>query len=175
MENLILLLATAFLFRRTEETPKRIAVSTCGCTANLPARPITQKIEDEAGNPVYIGQAKEGGCTYGFATVELEQVIYDRAEAEQALFLFMEDMHPSFNIEYTTGLVHGYSHPHSDAVWGMTDYWQDADGVDWKVKGWTDGRIMTVLYVKGIGSLSFAQQDAFLDSFQFNPAQKLVQ
>ncbi|MDB5196408.1 MAG: hypothetical protein JWP88_779 [Flaviaesturariibacter sp.] len=175
MENLILLLASAFLFRRTEHVPKRIAVTSCGCTAELPSTPLTQKLEDEKGNTVFIGHAKEDSCTYGFATVELEHVIYDRAQAEQALFLFMEDMHPSFDIEYTTGLLHGYSHPHSDAVWGMTDYWQDADGIDWKVKGWTDGRILTVLYVKGIGSMSLAKQDSFLNSFQFNPTQKLVQ
>lgn len=175
MENLILLLASAFLFRRAELPSKRMAVTTCGHTAELPASPLTKKLRDEKGNPVYVGQAKDGAATYGFATVELERNIYDRSQAEQALFLFMEDMHPSFDIQYTTGLSHGYTHPQSDVIWGMTDYWQDADGIDWKVKGWTDGRILTVLYVKDIGAVSFAQQDAFLNSFQFNPAQKLVQ
>jgi hypothetical protein len=175
MENLILLLATAFLFRREERTPKVIALSSCGRTATLPVSPVTRHCKDEKGNTVYVGQAKEGAVVYGFATVELSQILYARKEAEQALFLFMEDMLPSFNIAYTAGLIHGYNHPHSAAVWGMTEYWQDLEGTDWKVKGWTDGRVMTVLYVKGIGYSSIDQQEAYLNSFQFNPSQKLVQ
>lgn len=163
------------MFRRREQREKIFEVSSCGCTARLPAQPLTKKLRDEKGNPVYVGQAKEQHVTYGFATVELEQHLYNREEAEQTLFLFMEAMHPSFNIEYTTALTHGYTHPHSPHVWGMTDYWQDKDGQDWKVKGWTDGRIMTVLYVKNIGGVSFERQDAFLNSFQFHTSQKLVQ
>jgi hypothetical protein len=175
MENLILFLATAFLFRRPELAPRKVPVSSCGRTAQLPSTPLTRTFCDDTGNPVYVGQAGEGPCLYGFATVELQTVIHDRSRAEQALFLFMEDMHDSFSIAHTTGLEHGYHHRHSSEVWGMTDYWQDSDGVDWKVKGWTDGRVMTVLYVKNIGAGVLAQTEAFLDSFQFNPTEKLEQ
>lgn len=73
----------------------------------------TKTLRDEKGNPVYVGQAKEQHATYGFATVELEQHLYNREEAEQALFLFLEAMHPSFNIENTMALSHGYTHPYT--------------------------------------------------------------
>lgn len=175
MENLILLLTSSFLFRAAEKKAALTTVSSCGYTALLPAKPVTKRLEDEHGNKVYVGQTNEDGVTYGFATVELDRILNSRCKAEQALFLFMEDMHASFGIAFTTGLQHGYSHPHSDAVWGMTDYWQDTQGIDWKVKGWTDGRVMTVLYIKDLANAGMAQQEAFLNSFQFNPSQKLVQ
>jgi hypothetical protein len=50
----------------------------------------------------------------------------------------------------------------------MVDYWQDEEGLDWKVKGYTDGRIIAVLYVKNINDISVEKQDKFLDSFCFS-------
>jgi hypothetical protein len=50
----------------------------------------------------------------------------------------------------------------------VVDYWQDEDEMDWKVKGYTDGQIIAVLYVKNINQSTVEQQDLFLDSFSMD-------
>jgi hypothetical protein len=52
-------------------------------------------------------------------------------------------------------------------VRSYSDYWQDADGIDWKAKGWTNGQTLAVLYVKNINEVPVERQDFFLDSFEF--------
>ena len=54
---------------------------------------------------------------------------------------------------------------HGDDCIRLVDYWQDEDSVDWKVKGYTDGHTIAVLYVKNINEISVEKQDEFLDSF----------
>ena len=49
-------------------------------------------------------------------------------------------------------------------------YWQDCSKKDWKVKGYTDGKTLAVLYVKNIGHVDVKKQDLFLDSFHFGQA-----
>jgi hypothetical protein len=49
----------------------------------------------------------------------------------------------------------------------VVDYWQDADRRDWKVKGWTDGASLAVLYIKNIGSVPVLQEEKFLNGRLF--------
>jgi len=55
----------------------------------------------------------------------------------------------------------------SEATRTVVDYWQDCNKKDWKVKGYTDGKTLAVLYVKNIGHVDVKKQDLFLDSFHF--------
>ena len=52
----------------------------------------------------------------------------------------------------------------------MLEYWQDDEGNDWKVKGWTNGRFMALLYVKNFTEESIKEVDEFLNSFRFRKA-----
>jgi hypothetical protein len=47
----------------------------------------------------------------------------------------------------------------------LTDYWQDSQGVDYKVKGYTNGRVLAILFVRNISQLDVSLQDQYLDSF----------
>ena len=49
----------------------------------------------------------------------------------------------------------------------LTDFWQDEEGVDWEVKGYTNGKYVAVLYVRNISEATSHQQEAFLNSFSF--------
>ena len=82
------------------------------------------------------------------------------------LFAYMHKLKGPFYIFHNVG-------SEKSADWNQTgtstlvDYWQDAVGVDCKVKGYTNGRILAVLYVKNISEAEVSRQELFLDSFHF--------
>ncbi|RYY96651.1 MAG: hypothetical protein EOO11_12960 [Chitinophagaceae bacterium] len=176
MENLIQRLATALFgaSAAASREPRLFAACTQGSRISFYRAPFVHHFYNEQGDEVYTGQSLENKVTYGFITCRLAQPLSDLMLAEQRLFLFMESLHPHFDIECTTGLDHGLQHPVYPDVVGMTEYWQDSTGYDWKVQAWTDGSLLSVTYVRNISITDFRRQDAFLDSFAFAPAHKLA-
>lgn len=176
MTHLFSSLASA-LFGRfgSRETKSRLfRCSSDGATVQLHKAPWVHQSYDAEGNEIFTGQSLDNKAVYGFVTCRLAHPLSDRTVAEQRLFLFMEDLHPHFDIECSTGLDHGLEHPRSYDAVGMSEYWQDAAGNDWKVVGWTDGTLMTVLYIRNISIIDFRRQEAYFASFQFAPARKLA-
>ncbi|MGE5519224.1 MAG: hypothetical protein ACM3VS_04780 [Candidatus Dadabacteria bacterium] len=55
-----------------------------------------------------------------------------------------------------------------DDVSEFVDYWQDEEGKDWKVKAYTNGRVISILYVKNIGNTSVKDHDKFLNGLRFS-------
>lgn len=173
MFNLLSMLASVVADRLQPSTPKQYNICAEGTKVSLTKAPFVRHLTNEAGDDVFTGESVEDNVTYGFITARLKNPVSDSVVAEQKLFLFLEELHPSFDIAYTTGLDHGFTHEtYSEAI-GMTDYWQDAEGKDWKVQAWTDGALIAVLYVKNINEAPFQKQDAFLKSVEFS-VQKLA-
>jgi len=91
---------------------------------------------------------------------------YSLDTATGMLSSYMEKLKGPFAVFHSAGAA-------TEADWNSTDssslvdYWQDASGADWKVKGYTNGRFLAVLYVSNINEADSARQDQFLDSFHF--------
>jgi hypothetical protein len=176
MENLFSAIASLLFGNTSAFSNKPLTYCCCalGSTLQFHKAPYVHQSYNACGDEFFTGQSVEGSVTYGFVTCRLMKPVSDLVIAEQRLFLFMESLHEHFDIEVTTGLDHGLPfHGDADAI-GMTEYWQDASGKDWKVCGWTDGALMAVTYVRDISITDFRRQDAFLNSFRFAPSRKLV-
>ena len=123
--------------------------------------------EIENGDHLYMSSFTRGPVTYGFVLMELKEKSKTLPEAEYLLGDLMLDLKKASDIQHSYGLERGIVHPVSISVNGITDYWQDHEGIDWKIKGWTDGNCMAVLYVKNINCASVKKQDFFLDCIRF--------
>lgn len=92
---------------------------------------------------------------------------YTLKDAENMLTAYLDKLRGPFYILHNTGIQ-------DDADWNsessitLIDYWQDGHKRDWKVKGYTNGKVLAVLYVKNIGNADVRKQDHFLDCFHFN-------
>jgi len=75
----------------------------------------------------------------------------------------------AFFILHNTGLANACDWNHHSSV-TLTDYWQDSDQQDWKIKAYTNGKAIAILYVKNIGHVEVKKQDLFLDGFLFRAA-----
>lgn len=170
MENLIFLLATSFLFRLAPTRKvKNQPIGTTGCSVLQASDELLDSSFTNSGDQLYFHQFREGLVSYGMICVHLEKQ-YSLDEAEVLLGSYINKLKRPFYILHNTGLQ-------EDADWNseesrtMVDYWQDSQKKDWKVKGYTNGRILSVLYVKNIGQADVKNQDFFLDSFHFSANQ----
>ena len=170
MENLLFFLATSFAIRRLSgpRKLKNCFIGDTGCSALLFAG--SESIDHTTtrmGDDLYYHEYSEKKVTYGIICISLNKV-YQLNAAENLLSVYMNKLRGPFRVDHHTGL-------NKDEDWNqvstasLTDYWQDRNKNDWKVKGYTNGRYMAVLYVRNIGLVDVNKQDLFLDSFHFGP------
>lgn len=167
MENLLLLLATTMLLRRpeTENRFQRYFIDTTGCSLQFPSDfSSLDKSRTADGDTLYFKECSDGEALYGMILINQADTTDD---ADGLLFEFMLSLHDSFSIKHQTGLKFEGVDTANGYIRSYSDFWQDADGTDWKAKGYTDGRSLVVLYVKNINEVPVERQDFFLDSFEF--------
>lgn len=167
MENLILFLATSFLFRlSSNRNVKNQLIGNTGCSALIASEEALESSKTASGDNLYFHEFKEKNVTYGMICVHMNHDC-SLEEAEELLRSYINTLRGPFYILHNTGI-------HEDADWNsetsktIVDYWQDCQRRDWKVKGYTNGRTLAVLYVKNIGHVDVKKQDLFLDSFHFS-------
>ena len=123
------------------------------------------RVQTKTGDLVYVNECKENDVTFGFISVHLKHRYSSLNEAEKVLVEFMQQLQPTFAVQYTTG-PHFEPQPDASKI-ALVDYWQDVEKRDWKVKGWTNGAIIAVFYVRNIGSVSVGRETFFLNSVEF--------
>ena len=168
MQNLIFLLTTSLVFSYATRTFRRRFISNTGCSLKMPGETFRlDKTFSDTGEAVYMGDQAKGKATYGFILAKLNDKSADIKDAEHLLYDFLEGLLQPLSIEYTTGLSTGHRNKYCKNATGMIDYWQDDLGSDWKVKGWTNGSYMAVLYVKNFTEENILEVDEFLNGFRF--------
>jgi len=166
MENLILFLATTLVIRFT--SPKRTklqVIGNTGCSALLSSDNKLDSNLTQSGDRLYFQEFKDNGVNYGMICVQMNDQ-FDLHEAEGMLRTYIEKLKAPLYILHNTG-IDDDTDWNSEATRTVVDYWQDCNKKDWKVKGYTDGKTLAVLYVKNISHVDVKKQDLFLDSFHF--------
>lgn len=168
MENLLLFLATSFIFRlSSSQKVKNQIIGTTGCSALLASEELDIS-KTESGDKLYFHEFREKRVSYGMICVEMNEE-YNLDESIEMLRAYVEKLRGPLYILHNTGIQED-SDWNSDQSRTIVDYWQDCDKKDWKVKGYTNGKVLAVLYVKNISHVEVGRQDLFLDSFHFNVA-----
>ncbi len=167
MENLLLLLATSFVYRLAQPSGHKIQpIANTGCSALLPLRNAGfDRSVTDSGDTLYFNDWTENNVTYGMICVRLSEPI-ELAKAGYMLYQYVEDLRHPCAVDVHAG-IQATKDWNSSVTETVVDYWQDAHGQDWKVKGYTDGHTLAVLYVKNIGEVDVQRQDQFLDGFHF--------
>ncbi|MFL5739757.1 MAG: hypothetical protein ACJ75B_06040 [Flavisolibacter sp.] len=166
MENLLFLLATSFVFRIS--APKKFKnyfIGNTGCSALLLSGNDFQQTKTVTGDQLYFSECSEKTVDYGIICIRMLET-YSLEEASYMLSNYMDKLKDPFLVLHNTGVQKDIDW-NSRASRTLVDYWQDAEKKDWKVKGYTDGSFLAVLYVKNIAQVDVRKQDLFLDSFHF--------
>jgi len=169
MENLILFLATSLVIRFSSSKKIKLqAVGQTGCSALLSSESKPEAVSTKSGDQLYFHEFKDKKVSYGMICIDMDRQ-YSIAEAEEMLRNYIDKLRGPLYILHNTGMQEDADW-NSEASITIVDYWQDCRKKDWKVKGYTNGKILAVLYVKNIGNADVKKQDFFLDSFHFGVA-----
>jgi hypothetical protein len=119
----------------------------------------------KTGDLVQVYEYKDNDATFGIITIRLKNRYAKLQQAEPVLTEFMQQLQPTFAVQHTTGRMVDYEPQQTKMA--VIDYWQDVEGTDWKVKGWTDGKTMAVLYIKNIAQVPVEKEGFFLNGALF--------
>jgi hypothetical protein len=116
---------------------------------------------------VYTADCEKDDVTYSIIYIRLLSPPETLNQAEALLIAYMDFLKTEFDIVSAAGYGKGHRLNNDDNTRGIVDYWKHKDGEDWKVKGWTDGKRIAVLYGYSKKELPEPKLNVFLDGFRF--------
>ena len=167
MENLLFILATSFVLRLSAPRKFRSCfIGDTGCSVLVFSEDKFDQTKTENGDDLYFYESTEEKVTYGIICISMKETL-GLDKATLMLEHYINKLKSPLQILHHTGIAPDEDWNTADSR-TVTDYWQDRSKTDWKVKGYTNGRYIAVLYVKNIGQVAVNKQDLFLDSFHYN-------
>jgi hypothetical protein len=164
MENLFMFLATSLMLRIASPKFKRYLIGQSGCTSLLLSGGNQLHIKHtKEGDVIYFNDSYIESVTFGMICVRMKQV-YSLHQAETILVQYINRVRKPLSIAYTLSM----EVEKGDGQITITDYWQDSEGTDWKIRGYTNGKAVAVLYVKNVTEAPVKEHDTFLNGFRFS-------
>lgn len=156
-------LATSLVLRIPSPRLRRYFIGNSGATCLLftAGKSLSVKYTPEK-DCIYFNDYTDNGVTYGLICIEMKD-LYTKRQAKKILVAYINKMRTPFKIAYNVAM----DIQRKSNVVLVSDYWQDNQCRDWKIKGYTNGKVMAVLYVKNISLAAVKDHDAFLESFRF--------
>lgn len=147
---------------------KKYAISNSGCQAYFYCDPGGFGYSySEDSSVVWTGECEQGEVKYGCICVKLSQPTSDLQSAEDLLVSYLDYLKDMFEIEESTGYGKGHRLQNREDTRGIIDYWKDSDGNQWKIKAWSDGKFIGVLYTYSQKELNDSKTDLYLNGFRF--------
>ena len=164
--SLLLVFSLCFLFSH-EQNFKKVPISNSGCSVYAFCEFKFEKEYSEDSSLVYTGECVKDEVTYGVISVKLLQPADDLDRAEESMINYLNYLKSSFNILKSAGYGKGHRLANHENTRGVIDYWEDSDKNNWKIKAWTDGKFIAVLYAYSAKELNETKVNVFLEGFRF--------
>jgi hypothetical protein len=171
MSKLLLLIVTCTsLTDLFSQSIKKYPIGDSGCSAYFFCTPSAFNVSySDDSSKVYTGDCvATDSLTYGLICIKLKEKVADIQQAEDLTLSYLDYLKKSFDISSAAGYGKGHRLEGKENTRGIIDYWKDKTGNDWKIKAWTDGKFIGVLYVYAKGSLTETNRvNLFLDGFRW--------
>ncbi len=163
---LLLAFSLCFLFTPAQSL-KKVPISNSGCSLYTFCDLKFEKKYSEDSSLMYVGECAKDGINYGAICVKLTQPVDEFDRAEEMLVNYLDYLKTSFNILKSTGYGRGHRLASNENTRGVLDYWKDSEKNNWKIKAWTDGKYIGVLYGYSAKELNETKLNVFLEGFRF--------
>lgn len=164
--TLLLSFSMCFLFSWSQGLKKN-PVSNSGCSLYSYCDFKFEKEYSEDSSLVYVGECANNEINYGVICVKLSQPAGDPDRAEESMISYLDYLKSSFKIQKSAGYGKGHRLANNENTRGVLDYWEDGEKNNWKIKAWTNGKFIGVLYAFSSKELPETKLNTFLDSFRF--------
>ena len=167
MQKILVIAVTTFLFSSLKsQTIKKYEIANSGCSVYMFCAPGRfEESFSEDSSKVYNAECEKDAIHYGVICIKLEKSISDLDEAENMLASYLDYLKINFTIKSAVGYGKGNLLNNRPDTRGIVDYWKDDQNNEWKIKGWTDGKFIGVLYAYSKKEIEI-KVDVFLNSFR---------
>lgn len=168
MKALLILLTACICYGAVQSQPfRKYNIGNTGCTVHMYCDPKGFILDYSMDSSVvFTGECISNGVHYGVICIKLLQPISDPDAAEEVMLSYLDFLKADFRIKDSTGYARGHLLRDNPSTRGVLDYWKDIDDNGWKVKAWTNGVFIAVLYGHTKEVMSEQKMNAFLDSFR---------
>lgn len=146
---------------------KKIPISHSGCSLYTYCEMKFDESKSQDSSTVFAGECVKEEVTYGTICVRLINTSQDLTMAEDLLIAYLDHLKQSFAITKAAGYGKGHRLNKNADTRGILDYWEDKEKNNWKVKAWTDGKFIGVLYAFSKKELTEQRVNVFLEGFRF--------
>jgi hypothetical protein len=164
--SLLLAFSLCFLFSHAQSL-KKVPIGNSGCSVYAFCEFKFEKQYSEDSSVLYVSECVKDDVTYGVICVKLLLPADDLDRAEESMISYLDYLKTSFNILKSAGYGKGHRLANNENTRGVIDYWEDSDKNNWKIKAWTDGKFIGVLYGYSTKELNETKLNVFLESFRF--------
>lgn len=163
---LIILIFLAFTHTAPAQGLKRIPVGKSGCSLYTYCDMKFDASRSPDSSMVYAGECTKEDITYGTICVSLVNPPENLLMAEDLLIAYLDYLKGNFGITKSTGYGKGHILNKNENTRGILDYWEDGEKNKWKVKAWTDGKFIGVMYAYSLKDIPEAKVNIYLDGFR---------
>jgi hypothetical protein len=165
MRNLFFLLSYLLIVNCSNgQIFKKYPIGASGCSAYFFCDPGNFNLSKSPDSSyVYTGECVNDNVAFGVICVKLNESISDIVTSESMLISYLDFLKGSLNITQSAGYGKGHRLKGREDTRGVIDFWVDKDKANWNVKGWTDGKFITVMYGFSKKELPVTKVNTFLD------------
>jgi hypothetical protein len=148
---------------------RKYPVGQSGCTVRMFCDPGKFELSmSPDSSAVYTGECKKDSVIYDVICVRMKDRIDSLGDAETILLQYLDYLKNSFGVSESAGYGKGHHLKGKEKTTrGVLDYWRDKEGMNIKVKGWTDGRYISVHLVISPQAIKEEQAELFLNGIEF--------
>ena len=140
----VLVMSSVFL---NAQTLKKYDISNSGCSIHMFCQPARFDIElAQDSSTAYFARCTKNEVTYGIVCIKLHEVINNLNLAQTEMLSYVEYLKVEFQIITAKGYEKGFKLKDRADTRGVLDYWSDIRNNNWKMKAYTDGKFIAILY-----------------------------
>ena len=162
----LFLTITAYSQLSTAQGLKKLPVGKSGCSLYSYCDMKFDASKSPDSSMVYAGECTKEDLTYGIICVQLVNPPENLQMAEDLLISYLDFLKGNFGITKSAGYGKGHILNKRENTRGILDYWEDDEKNKWKVKAWTDGKFIGVMYVYSLKEIPETKVNIYLDGFR---------
>lgn len=166
---IILFLSLGFWAQEPVPNFKKYPVLETGCSYYLPESAVFEPSLSEDGAKVITAEVLFGNFYFSTITVQFVEGTVSTDEDKKAILdSYLQYLMSTFDISESAGFGWGHTLESNPSAIGVIDYWVDAEGTKFAVKGWCNESFLSVLFIYGSEDYPyFNAQQMFLDGVRF--------
>lgn len=168
MKYYLILLSALFCAATVDgQSLRKYPIGNSGCSAYIFCDPGSFKKElSPDSSDVYTGECTSDSVSYGIICIKLKDKMPELKTAEDVMIAYLDYIKGQFGVTKSTGYGKGHRLNKKEETRGVIDYWEDKDGLQYKVTGWTDGAYLAVMYVYANKELPYQKTSLFLEGLR---------